>query len=162
MAKFKMTETLSPYRIHDSARLADGTGVSNQLTDADVGKFVKLAGDSQYGLCAAGNEIEGVVESANEQIADGFYIGSVRKDGRVRVTLDGLQATRRIAQFAPGLPIIGLTAHALPEEHARCLAAGMRECVVKPVDLDLLVAAVLRHTALARARNGNPQEAIPA
>lgn len=101
MAKFKMSETLSPYRIHDSARLADGTGVSNQLTDADVGKFVKLAGDSQYGLCAVGNEIEGVVESANEQIADGFYIGSVRKDGRVRVTLDGLQAT-------PGTGVIAI------------------------------------------------------
>ena len=42
MAKFKMTETLSPYRIHDTARLADGAGDANQLKDPEVGKFVKL------------------------------------------------------------------------------------------------------------------------
>lgn len=102
MAKFKMTETLSPYRIHDTARLADGAGDANQLKDPEVGKFVKLIGDSQYGLCAVGNEIEAVVESANEQIADGFLLGTVRKDGRVRVTLDGLQATPGTGVIAVG------------------------------------------------------------
>lgn len=102
MAKFKMSETLSPYRIHDTARLADGAGDANQLKDTEVGKFVKLIGDSQYGLCAQGNEIEGVVESANEQIADGFLLGTVRKDGRVRVTLDGLQATAGVGVIGVG------------------------------------------------------------
>lgn len=102
MAKFQMKETLSPYRINQSARLADGTGVANQLTDADVRKFIKLVGDSQYGLCAVGNEIEGIVETANEQIADGFYIGGYRTDGRAMVTLDGLQATPGTGTIAIG------------------------------------------------------------
>jgi len=59
--------------------------------------------------------------------------------------MDGMTATRHIREIAPSLPVIGLTAHALQEEHDRCLAAGMLERVVKPVDLDLLVAVVLRH-----------------
>ena len=61
--------------------------------------------------------------------------------------MDGLEATRHIRRIAPSLPVIGLTAHALQEELDRCLAAGMVERVVKPVDVDLLVAALLRHVS---------------
>ena len=39
--------------------------------------------------------------------------------------LDGLETTRRLRRLAPRLPVIGVTAHALPEEHARCIEAGM-------------------------------------
>lgn len=94
MAKFQFKETLDQLAQIDTARVADGTGGSNQLADADVGKFVKLAGDSQYGLCAVGNEIEGVLDSINSgPTQDGYRLGGVRKNGRVKVTLDGLQAT---------------------------------------------------------------------
>ncbi|MGF1643130.1 MAG: PAS domain S-box protein [Thiotrichales bacterium] len=58
--------------------------------------------------------------------------------------IDGYETARRIAQLAPDLPVIGLTAHAMPDERARCLAAGMVEHVVKPIDLDLLVSTILR------------------
>jgi signal transduction histidine kinase/ActR/RegA family two-component response regulator len=61
--------------------------------------------------------------------------------------MDGLQATAQIRRLAPDLPVIGLTAHILAEERDRCLAAGMVERLVKPVDLDLLVATLLRHVA---------------
>ncbi len=60
--------------------------------------------------------------------------------------MDGYQATQRIRQIAPALPVIGLTAHALGEERDRCLAAGMVEHVTKPIDADVLVAAIRRHT----------------
>ncbi|MBL8307320.1 MAG: response regulator [Rubrivivax sp.] len=61
--------------------------------------------------------------------------------------MDGLSATRQVREIAPSLPVIGLTAHALQEELERCLAAGMVERLLKPVDLDQLVAVVLRHVA---------------
>lgn len=94
MAKFQMKETLDQLAKIVTARVADGTGIADQLNDADVGKFVKLVADSQYGLCAVGNDIEGVLETANEMgTQDGFNIGSVRYNGRVTVTLDGLQGT---------------------------------------------------------------------
>ena len=57
--------------------------------------------------------------------------------------MDGYEATRRIHVLAPDMPVIGLTAHAMAEERARCLAAGMADHVTKPVDPDRLVAAIL-------------------
>jgi PAS domain S-box-containing protein len=59
--------------------------------------------------------------------------------------MDGMEATRRIRELAPRLPIIGQTAHALPEEKERCLAVGMVDHVAKPLEQDELIAAILRH-----------------
>ncbi len=56
--------------------------------------------------------------------------------------MDGYQAAREIAKLAPRLPIIGLTAHAMPEERIRCMDAGMRERITKPIDVNALVAAI--------------------
>jgi len=58
--------------------------------------------------------------------------------------MDGHAATRRLREIAPDLPVIGLTAHALAEEREKCLAAGMADHVTKPIDADVLVAAILR------------------
>ena len=60
--------------------------------------------------------------------------------------MDGIQATRRLRELAPDLPVIGLTAHALNDERDSCLDAGMVDHVTKPIDPDTLVAAILRHT----------------
>ena len=59
--------------------------------------------------------------------------------------LDGYEATRRIRAAHPELPVIGLTAHALPDARQLCLEAGMVEHVVKPIDMAELVAAIRRH-----------------
>lgn len=59
--------------------------------------------------------------------------------------LDGYEATRRIKRIAPALPVVGQTAHALKEEHMRCLAAGMAATLIKPLDIEMLVAAVLEY-----------------
>jgi PAS domain S-box-containing protein len=59
--------------------------------------------------------------------------------------LDGYEATRRIHAFAPALPVVGQTAHALAEERAKCLAAGMIDHLAKPIDIEVLVTVVLRH-----------------
>ena len=54
--------------------------------------------------------------------------------------MDGHQATlaiRKDPQFAQ-LPIIAMTAHALVEERARCIAEGMNDHITKPIDPALL------------------------
>lgn len=103
MAKFQMDVTLNQLADYTTARLGDGASGVNLLADADVGKFVKMIGDSQYGLCAVGNEIEGVVNSGPEGATyDGFAVGTVRKNGRVKVVLDGLQATPGTGVIAVG------------------------------------------------------------
>lgn len=102
MAKFKFAVILDQSTAI-TARLGDSTTPgTNPLADADVGKFVKMIGDSQYGLCAVGNEIEGVMDTVNTATQDGYAIGGVMTGGRVKVTLDGLQATPGTGVIAVG------------------------------------------------------------
>ncbi len=53
--------------------------------------------------------------------------------------MDGYEATRRILELAPDLPIIGQTAHAFTEEREKCFAAGMVGHIAKPLDPEALV-----------------------
>ncbi len=69
--------------------------------------------------------------------------------------MDGFEATRRIRQLQRSqgrhIPIVAMTAHALPDDRDRCLAAGMDDYVAKPIRVHTLmatIAAVLgRHAA---------------
>ncbi|MDD5297875.1 MAG: PAS domain S-box protein [Rhodocyclaceae bacterium] len=64
--------------------------------------------------------------------------------------MDGFEATRRILELLPDLPVVGQTAHALAEDRERCLAAGMLDHVTKPLDPEILVAVVQRLTGNGR------------
>lgn len=101
MAKFMFTELVDISEVV-TARLGAGTGAGNNLTDKEVGKFVKLVGDSQYNLCAAGNEIEGRISSIETATMDAYTIGGVQQEGRFEVTFDGLQATPGTGTVAIG------------------------------------------------------------
>ncbi|MGZ4998925.1 MAG: ATP-binding protein [Methylomonas sp.] len=59
--------------------------------------------------------------------------------------MDGYEAAPKMLAMAPKQPIIGLTAHAMQEERDHCFAVGMVEHVAKPIEIDVLVAAILRH-----------------
>ncbi len=59
--------------------------------------------------------------------------------------MDGLEATRRLRARGCRLPIIALTAGAMEDERAACLAAGMDDFVAKPIKLPTLLATVERH-----------------
>jgi CheY-like chemotaxis protein len=49
--------------------------------------------------------------------------------------LDGLQTTKLIrGDLQMNMPIIGITAYAAPGEKEKCLAAGMNDYILKPVD----------------------------
>ena len=53
--------------------------------------------------------------------------------------IDGYEATRRIHNTFPSLPIIGLSAHAMSSDADKAKAAGCVDYLTKPVDEDLLV-----------------------
>lgn len=75
-----------------AVRLGANTDEAARYKDSEVGKIVKLIGDSNYGLAAAGDPIEGFIRSVEVAPADGYSIGGVQEDGRERVELAGSQA----------------------------------------------------------------------
>jgi signal transduction histidine kinase/CheY-like chemotaxis protein len=77
--------------------------------------------------------------------------------------MDGYEATRilRRAVDPHQLPIIAMTANAMPADRENCLAAGMNDHVGKPINMQTLVAALLRHCGRAADAAGAP-EAQPA
>ncbi len=75
--------------------------------------------------------------------------------------MDGLTATREIRknpQWAD-LPVIAMTANAMRSDVDNCLAAGMNDFVAKPIDPELMWAAILRwlpeknHTGISTDSN---------
>jgi two-component system, sensor histidine kinase and response regulator len=62
--------------------------------------------------------------------------------------MDGLEATRRIRADprTAQLPVIGMTAAAMPEDRLQCMQAGMVDYVTKPVVVEQLLDALLRWT----------------
>jgi hypothetical protein len=95
MPKFQMGVTLKPYHIADTARLGGDAGAT-PCAKEDNGKFVKLAGDSRYDLCAVGDKIEGVIQVADDLVAkfDGYVLGAVMREHGTRIVCvaDGSQA----------------------------------------------------------------------
>jgi two-component system cell cycle response regulator DivK len=60
--------------------------------------------------------------------------------------LDGWEATRRLkaASDTAGIPIIGLTAHAMATDRDKCLEAGCDDYDTKPVELGRLLGKIER------------------
>ncbi|MDM7916088.1 MAG: response regulator, partial [Candidatus Eisenbacteria bacterium] len=94
---------------------------------------------------AVTEEAPGGEEAVREWARGGFdlILMDVQMPG-----MDGYQATEaiRAAEAVRGgrIPIVALTAHALPEDRERCLACGMDEYLSKPVRLEQLSRMVER------------------
>jgi len=74
--------------------------------------------------------------------------------------MDGYEAMRAMRNWErdrglPRTPIVALTAHALPEEAARCLAAGADLHLPKPVKKSVLFDAIRRLAAPRPGRSGS-------
>ncbi len=128
-----------------AARLGAGTGASNNLSDVDEGKFVKLVGESRYNLCAVGDLIEGFINSVEPATADGYSIGGVVDKGYKEVTFDGLQATPGTGVVAIGdcvvcgTPVAKGTALTAP---AKVCKATVQPGVTVPADLTAAAAQI--------------------
>lgn len=88
-----------------------------------------------------GQEAIDALDASAREGADGIDL--VLMDVMMPVK-DGLTATREIRQdprFAR-LPIIALTAKAMPDDQQQCLQAGANDYVAKPLDIDKLLSLV--------------------
>ena len=62
--------------------------------------------------------------------------------------MDGYETTRLIRQLPQyqQLPIVAMTANAMPSDKAACLAAGMQDHIAKPFNLDEVIEKTLRYS----------------
>jgi CheY-like chemotaxis protein len=79
--------------------------------------------------------------------------------------MDGYQATAEIRRLNKEgalrrIPIIALTANALPEDRERCLAAGMDDYLSKPIGRDDLHAMLEKYLGAAPAGGAQPPERV--
>jgi PAS domain S-box-containing protein len=77
--------------------------------------------------------------------------------------MDGYAATEAIRADVSfnALPIVAMTAHAMAEERARCLASGMNDHVSKPIDPEALFAAVARWSGRSSEKPAMNRRAEP-
>lgn len=85
--KFRFEETIHSHHIY-TARLGTKT---ERMTKADIGKAIKLIGDSQYELCSNTDTIEGFITSveSDQGPMDGYHIGGTCSVGLKNATVVG-------------------------------------------------------------------------
>jgi signal transduction histidine kinase/CheY-like chemotaxis protein/HPt (histidine-containing phosphotransfer) domain-containing protein len=101
-------------------------------------------------LVAAGHRVDSASDGAEalaavERESYDVVLMDVQMPG-----MDGLEATRRIRQLEGSrgrVPILAVTASALPDQVAACHAAGMDGHLPKPIDRESLLAAIERLAA---------------
>ena len=81
--------------------------------------------------------------SRNPSAEEGNAIDLVLMDVMMPI-MDGLTATHQIRQNPDWkkLPIIMLTAKAMPDDQERCLAAGANDYMAKPLDVEKLLSLI--------------------
>lgn len=94
-------------------------------------------------VAIAGGGIDGV----NQALAANPAFDAILMDMQMP-DIDGLEATQRILAHPRMLatPIIAMTANAMSSDKEACLAAGMVDHISKPIDIEEVIATLLKHT----------------
>jgi signal transduction histidine kinase/CheY-like chemotaxis protein len=96
-------------------------------------------------LVAAGHRVDSAADGAEALAAVARETYDVVLMDLQMPVMDGLEATRRIRELDGGraaVPILAVTASALPEQVEACREAGMDGHLAKPIDRESLLAAV--------------------
>ena len=113
--------------------------------EANIQLLTDYLTDEGYRVVTARNGLEAIERATAERPA------LVLMDIQMPV-MDGLEATRRIradTQLAD-IPIIALTALAMPGDRERCLAAGVNDYLSKPISLKKLVGTIAAYLEPAK------------
>jgi PAS domain S-box-containing protein len=113
----------------------------------DRGHLVEIAGDGQEALCLVERDCYDVI------------LMDVQMPG-----MNGLEATAAIRTQEQGdvhVPIIAMTAHALPSDRERCLAAGMDGYLAKPLSPPALITLVESFGRDASSSRTDRLETVP-
>ncbi|HEX8472162.1 MAG TPA: response regulator [Brevundimonas sp.] len=119
----------------DDARCARVLVVDDHPANREVARLMLTAIGCEVTEATDGEE---AIQMAATQVFD-LILMDVRMP-----RVDGLAATRAIRAAGNGVPILAVTADAMPEDAARCLAAGMDDHLAKPISHHALYSAMER------------------
>lgn len=137
-----MTEDLSSnqkktiYNLHDESSLLNQRKIL--LVDDDMRNTFALSKNLQEAGLVVFEGDNG--QSALNKLEEHDGIELILMDIMMPV-MDGYEAMRRIRKISKykDIPIIALTAKAMPEDRAKCIEAGATDYLTKPVDFDKLI-----------------------
>lgn len=116
---------------------------------------ILLAEDTYFNQMLAVELLKKHIDNVHVEVADNGQVALeklrlkpfdlVLMDVKMPV-MDGYEATRAIRLLADeklsNIPIIALTANAIPEQLEACKAAGMNDCVTKPINAEELIGKI--------------------
>ena len=91
-------------------------------------------------------------------VSDGIKaVDACRKNPRIALVLmdlkmpfmNGLEATKEIKSFAPGLPVVAVTAYALSGDRKKALDAGCDDYLAKPLTRNLFLGCLRKYDIIA-------------
>jgi CheY-like chemotaxis protein len=115
--------------------------------DVEINREIVIALLEPYGLAVscAENGVEAVREFEERPYDYDIIFMDVHMP-----EMDGYEATRRIRSLdmprAKEIPIIAMTANVFAEDVEKCKAVGMNDHVGKPLDLEQVLAALVKYT----------------
>jgi CheY-like chemotaxis protein len=135
-----------------------------------VGKKVLLVDDDARNLFAVTSLLEraGLIVVTASTAQEGIDALTTQPDIDLALLdimlpgIDGFQAARliRAMDAYANLPIIALTAKAMPGDRDKCIEAGCSDFVPKPVDPELLLTVMKNHVVRDSKRDGRRTDAI--
>ncbi|MFP5258596.1 MAG: response regulator, partial [Acidobacteriota bacterium] len=168
-ATMRVTVPLTPVKADKAA-----TDQQKQMPHVPPGLTVLLVEDDSMNRTAASRMLQkvgyAVIEAKNG--ADALEILTRQPVSIILMDvqmpgMDGLEATRRIrgdvsGLFDPAVPIIAMTAYAMPGDREHFLSAGMDDYLAKPVNVPEMLAA-MRQAIEKRSSQGDQRpQAYPA
>ena len=128
----------------------------------NAGHTVGMAMNGQDGLDAwrlareQGKEYDLILMDCNMPLMDGYEATRRIRTQLAEETSDESHPAYRESTHPEDvrLPIIALTAYAMPGDKEKCLNAGMSDYITKPVNRDVLLNTVIRHMRLHWSRTG--------
>ncbi|HEV2784118.1 MAG TPA: HAMP domain-containing protein [Actinophytocola sp.] len=151
------TPILRPAAPEPSERKHQLEGVTVLIVDDDVRNVFALTSALElHGMTVlyADNGADGVRLLTDHPEVDIILMDAMMPN------LDGNETTRMIRTLprSADVPIVFLTAKAMPEDRESSLAAGADDYITKPVDLDQLLDVIASWAAQSRTRRGVPDD----
>jgi len=91
-------------------------------------------------VAVAGSGLEGVEQASSAEPAFDAVLMDIQMP-----EMDGYEATRLLLARMPSQTVIAMTANAMQSDREACAAAGMRDHIAKPIELETMIAVILRH-----------------